>query len=119
MQLFGSFLLLWHEQVKGMGATLNHVTNEVTRNWVGTAKLAVPALLYTMQNNLLFIALSNLSAATYQVTYQLKILTTAIFSVTMLSKDISIKQWAALVLLMSGVALVQVPACCPLCHVSA
>ena len=32
-----------------------------------TLKLAVPSGLYTIQNNLLFLALSNLDAATYQV----------------------------------------------------
>ena len=32
-----------------------------------TAKLLIPALLYTVQNNLLFLALTNLDAATYQV----------------------------------------------------
>ena len=32
-----------------------------------TLKLAIPAGLYTFQNNLLFLALSNLDAATYQV----------------------------------------------------
>lgn len=39
-----------------------------------------------MQNNLLFISLSNLSGAVYQVTYQLKILTTAVLSVVILGK---------------------------------
>lgn len=38
----------------------------VSRVWE-TLKLAIPAFLYVVQNNLLFIALSNLDAATYQV----------------------------------------------------
>ncbi|GIY06729.1 hypothetical protein CDAR_578211 [Caerostris darwini] len=82
---------------------------EVLKKPVETLKLVVPALLYTVQNNLLFIALSVLDAATYQVTYQLKILTTAMFSVMILHKRLVTTQWLALVLLMIGVALVQMP----------
>ncbi|CAJ0931993.1 unnamed protein product, partial [Mesorhabditis belari] len=74
-----------------------------------TLKIAVPAVLYVVQNNLLFLALSMLDAATYQVTYQLKILTTAFFSVSMLSKKLNPLKWIALVLLTGGVALVQLP----------
>lgn len=73
-----------------------------------TWKLAVPSGLYAIQNNLLFIALSHLNAATYQVTYQLKILTTALCSVFMLGKRIEQHQWLSLCMLAIGVAFVSV-----------
>jgi UDP-sugar transporter A1/2/3 len=73
-----------------------------------TSKLAIPSGLYAIQNNLLFIALSYLNAATYQVTYQLKILTTALCAVFMLGKTIEKHQWFSLFMLAVGVALVTV-----------
>ena len=45
----------------------------------------------------------------YQVTYQLKILTTALFSVCLLKKQIQPMQWISLLMLTIGVALVQLP----------
>lgn len=45
-----------------------------------------------------------------QVLYQLKILTTAAFSVSMLKKIISPVQWISLLLLMIGIALVSIDA---------
>ncbi|CAH1756197.1 8712_t:CDS:2 [Entrophospora sp. SA101] len=70
-------------------------------------KLAIPAILYTIQNNLQYIAVSLLDAATFQVTYQLKILTTALCSVIMLNTSLSGMKWFSLVLLTFGVTLVQ------------
>jgi UDP-sugar transporter A1/2/3 len=69
--------------------------------------MAVPSALYAVQNNLLYIALSNLEAASFQVTYQMKILSTAVFSVMLLGKRVARLQWLSLGLLMLGVALVQ------------
>ncbi len=73
------------------------------------AKLMVPALLYTMQNNMLYVALRDLDAATYSVCYQTKILTTALFSVILLGRKLSATKWGALLLLTVGVALAQLP----------
>ncbi|QIW99411.1 hypothetical protein AMS68_004929 [Peltaster fructicola] len=70
-------------------------------------KLAIPAMLYTLQNSLQYVAVSNLDAATYQVLSQLKILTTAIFSVILLGRSLSSRKWLALVILMLGVGVIQ------------
>ncbi|ORX63201.1 hypothetical protein DM01DRAFT_1331272 [Hesseltinella vesiculosa] len=69
--------------------------------------MLIPASLYAIQNNLLYIALSHLEAATFQVTYQLKILSTAMFSMYLLQRQLVPRQWLALMLLMMGVTLVQ------------
>jgi len=71
------------------------------------AKTCVPSALYTFQNNMLFVGLSNLSAGSYQVTNQLKILTTAALSVVILGTKLSAEKWGALVLLTAGVAVVN------------
>lgn len=43
---------------------------EIVNKPAETMKLAIPAGIYTLQNNLLYVALSNLDAATYQVTHE-------------------------------------------------
>ena len=88
--------------------TWRQINAEIIQKPGETLKLLVPSGLYTLQNNLLFVALSNLDAATYQVTYQLKILTTALFSVLMLGKKLDSMKWVSLLILMAGVSLVQV-----------
>jgi hypothetical protein len=89
---------------------VSHVYNDVVVNWRDTLLVSVPAFVYMMQNNLLYLAAANLDAATCQLTYQLKILTTALFAVGMLGKQISNLKWASLFILLAGVVLVQTPA---------
>ncbi|KAI9018402.1 nucleotide-sugar transporter-domain-containing protein [Hyaloraphidium curvatum] len=72
-------------------------------------KLMVPAILYFIQNNLQYIAVTLLDAATFQVTYQMKILTTALFTVFILNRSLSRLKWISLVFLTAGIALVQLP----------
>ncbi|KDQ60984.1 hypothetical protein JAAARDRAFT_151931 [Jaapia argillacea MUCL 33604] len=71
-------------------------------------KLSIPSILYVIQNNLQYVAASNLDAATFQVSYQMKILTTAAFSVMLLRKKLSPVKWFALLLLAVGVGIVQI-----------
>ncbi|KAJ2961339.1 hypothetical protein NQZ79_g3422 [Umbelopsis isabellina] len=83
------------------------VRKEILGKPTETMKMLIPSGLYALQNNLLYVALSNLEAATFQVTYQMKILSTAIFSVVLLGRSLHRGKWLALVLLMIGVTLVQ------------
>ncbi|KAG0037398.1 hypothetical protein BGZ82_002593 [Podila clonocystis] len=71
-------------------------------------KLAIPAMLYAIQNNLQYVASHALDPSTFQVTYQLKILTTALFSVLLLNRSLPALKWMSLVMLTAGIGLVSV-----------
>ena len=79
----------------------------IIQNKLDTLKVCVPSFLYLIQNNLLYVAVENLDVATFQITYQLKILTTAIFSVLILKRNLTRTQWLSLLILVIGIALVQ------------
>uniref|UniRef100_A0A672T5A1 UDP-N-acetylglucosamine transporter-like n=1 Tax=Sinocyclocheilus grahami TaxID=75366 RepID=A0A672T5A1_SINGR len=107
LKIAACMLLVFREHSFSVRALNRVLKEEIINKPLLTLKLAIPSGIYTLQNNLLYVALSNLDAATYQVTYQLKILTTALFSVSMLGKILGIYQWLSLVILMTGIALVQ------------
>uniref|UniRef100_A0ABM5G8X0 UDP-N-acetylglucosamine transporter isoform X3 n=1 Tax=Pogona vitticeps TaxID=103695 RepID=A0ABM5G8X0_9SAUR len=109
LKIIACVLLVYKDSKCNLRALNRVLHDEILNKPMETLKLAIPSGIYTLQNNLLYVALSNLDAATYQVTYQLKILTTALFSVSMLSKKLGIYQWLSLVILMTGVAFVQWP----------
>ena len=80
---------------------------EFWTNRIDWLKLMIPSLLYTLQNSLQYYSMSQLSAPVFQVMYQMKIITTAVFSVIMLSKHLLPSQWLSIITLAVGVALVQ------------
>lgn len=106
-----SFLMLAQESggvFKGMGRASAVVQEEfIGPRPLESAKILVPAVIYTVQNNLLFYALSNLDAPTFQITYQGKILTTALMSMLLLGRSFEGRQWIAMFFLFIGVCVVQ------------
>lgn len=109
MKIVACLLIVYKEHSYSLRALNSVLRQEIVHKPIETLKLAIPSGIYTLQNNLLYVALSNLDAASYQVTYQLKILTTALFSVSMLGRRLGVYQWLSLLILMAGVALVQWP----------
>jgi len=106
-KLVASVILLGVERKEPIGKLIGYLKHEMIDRWRDAILLGVPAGLYTLQNNLLFIALQNLDGTTYQVTYQLKIFMAAVFSVIMLGRKLTTLKWIALFMLMGGVSLVQ------------
>uniref|UniRef100_A0A6I8MYS0 Solute carrier family 35 member A1 n=1 Tax=Ornithorhynchus anatinus TaxID=9258 RepID=A0A6I8MYS0_ORNAN len=106
IKLFLSVGILARE-TGSMGRLMTSLKENVLRSPKEMIKLSVPSLVYAVQNNMAFLALSNLDAAVYQVTYQLKIPCTALCTVLMLNRSLSKLQWFSVFMLCGGVTLVQ------------
>lgn len=106
LKLITCLALIWYEE-GSIDKASSCIEKNIIKNHLDTLKVALPSFLYYVQNNLMYIGSTHLDAASAQVTNQLKILTTAIFSVVMLNKKLSKLQWLALLLLFTGVALIE------------
>eukprot|EP00919_Chromeraceae_sp_WS-2016_P062456 GHVR01147835.1.p1 GENE.GHVR01147835.1~~GHVR01147835.1.p1 ORF type:complete len:218 (+),score=46.05 GHVR01147835.1:29-655(+) len=109
LKLFGSFVLVLRENKYNLLYTIKQININIFGNPYDTFIVGIPAILYVIQNNLLFIGMSKLPGSIYQVTYQLKILTTAILSLFFLKKVFTFEKWVALFILTVGAALIQLP----------
>jgi len=70
-------------------------------------KMMVPAVVYLVMNILGFVALGNIDAATFSIIAQMKVFTTATFSVLMLNRALAPRKWRALTTLVIGVVLIS------------
>jgi len=75
----------------------------VSHSW----KMMVPAVIYLVMNILGFVALGHLDASTFSIIAQMKVFTTAIFSVLILGRNVHMRKWRALTTLTLGVILIS------------
>ena len=92
---------------KGVDGAVEAIRTDILSSAGSNLALLVPATMYTLQNNLQYYAAGNLDPATFQVLYQMKLITTAMLSVVVLKKTLTRTQWLAIVVLSAGIALVQ------------
>ena len=67
-------------------------------------RVAIPAVLYTIQNNLQYVIET---APLFQMLYHIKLLSSAVFYTTLLSQRLTVREWLAIIALMLGVSMVQ------------
>lgn len=94
------FLLLCTEGKYALGPAIEGVRTK-------PFQCTLPALLYVVQNSLLFAGVRLLSPTVFMVCSQMKIITSAFFSTVLLKTHVTRRQCVALVLLVLGMILVQ------------
>lgn len=104
--------VIMQEFIKGLAcvAILLQTEGTVASAWAVPSealKTSIPALLYLGQNNLQYVAVGLLDAATYTVTYQTKTVWSGIFSVFLLGRALKLGKWLGLGMLSLGVGIVQ------------
>jgi hypothetical protein len=72
-------ILFFSLECGGVLTAMRAIAVDLRERPVEWAQLAVPAMLYTLQNTMLYVGFANVEAAVGQVTYQSKILWTALF----------------------------------------
>ena len=60
-------LLIIFFQLRSFSKYSSHLYEALVVNWKDTLKMSVPAIVYMLQNNLQYVAVSNLEVAVFQV----------------------------------------------------
>jgi len=100
------FASLVAEYISTNGRLKESLQEHIFHNPFDSCKVLVPAILYVIQNCLVYIALSNLTAPVFVSLQQGKLIATALVSVAMLNRSYSTKQWVCLFVLAMGVSIV-------------
>ncbi|KAF1781632.1 Nucleotide-sugar transporter [Phytophthora cactorum] len=90
------YLMLLKTKRGNVKASVRTLQIEVFADKTGLTKMAVLAFLYALQNMFALVAYDYVDVATYQIVYQLKIITTAMFMIVLLHRRFSVVQWCAM-----------------------
>jgi solute carrier family 35 (UDP-sugar transporter), member A1/2/3 len=107
---FGS---LFYVQSFGFSSPLHHSGYASWSQFLRkSVNFSVPAIVYGLANNFVFLALNYLDPAVAQLLNNLKILSTALLSWLILEKKLSLVQWTSLLVLTCGAAVTQLKTPC-------
>mmetsp|Transcript_58138 Transcript_58138/g.131738 ORF Transcript_58138/g.131738 Transcript_58138/m.131738 type:complete len:397 (-) Transcript_58138:142-1332(-) len=110
VKIVAAFGLLAYDRNLGVAEAWEHLRETTVSKPMEAIMLLVPGSLYVVQNNLVLVAAENLEGPVMAVLGQVKIITTAIFSVVLLRRSLHSRQWFGLVTLVVGVSVVQLSA---------
>lgn len=106
MKIIMSFLLMVNDN-RSAHKAVSALVEQARENTREVFFQSVPALLYTIQNFFMYVAISNLDAGIFQICTRMKILITALLSVLILGKKLRFLQWVSLFLLVLGVIIIK------------
>mmetsp|Transcript_15204 Transcript_15204/g.20110 ORF Transcript_15204/g.20110 Transcript_15204/m.20110 type:complete len:367 (+) Transcript_15204:101-1201(+) len=108
-KLIFSVAMTWSDPSPSDAGPGGHLFERLSYLTIHSGKMMALAGIYGTMNVLSFVAIRRIDAAVFTVCAQLKILTTAAFSVLILKRRLTPTKWRALVQLVLGCILVTVP----------
>jgi len=71
MKVVTCLIIIWYEEGKSVSKCCSHLNENIIQQPWDSIRVSVPAFLYMIQNNLIYVAATNLDAATFQVISEL------------------------------------------------
>ncbi|KAK2717990.1 UDP-N-acetylglucosamine transporter-like [Artemia franciscana] len=107
MMLFLCFFLALSYENWNAKTVFKTIYTECSQNYLRLAMLLIPAAQVMLQTKLKLFALSRIDAPIFDLTSQLKIVTTGLFSLLILKHRLRQVQWVSILLLLLGVSLIH------------
>ena len=67
LKVTACFIIIWYEEGRSVHACCTHLNENIIQQPWDCVRVSVPAFIYMIQNNLIYVAASNLDVATFQV----------------------------------------------------